>query len=192
VKKLYAFFEEQVTAKNEPVGFFDTSSREDILAFPDPATPIWRVPVKSKVLFHLVGATDKPRNYSFTIHGVAWPEWRFLSEEGEPKVASESAITCGTVRTFEFMPQYEGDHAYRSGMLKWAVHQGLWGILRVVNRPSDFSEDLIQEKAEGTVKKNTMRNRKTGLILMGVIIGIGLFTLWKTTKDRKEEYKQHT
>jgi hypothetical protein len=47
-------------------------------------------------------------------------------------VSSESAITTGTARTFEFTPQHTGDHAYRSGVLKWAVTQGLWGILRVV------------------------------------------------------------
>jgi hypothetical protein len=46
-------------------------------------------------------------------------------------VSSESAITCGTVRTFEFTSQHTGDHAYRSGMLKWALPQGMWDILRV-------------------------------------------------------------
>jgi hypothetical protein len=35
------------------------------------------------------------------------------------------------VRTLEFTPAHPGDHAYRSGVLKWAVPQGMWGILRV-------------------------------------------------------------
>ena len=48
-----------------------------------------------------------------------------------PIVASESAISCGTARTFEFTPTHDGDHAYRSGVLRWAVPQGMWGILRV-------------------------------------------------------------
>jgi hypothetical protein len=104
----------------------------DWLANPDPATPVWYVPVNRPVHFHLVGACDKPRNHSFTIHGVTWPEWRFLSPAEQPRVASEGAITCGTARTFEFTPEHEGDHAYRSGVLKWDVSQGLWGILRVV------------------------------------------------------------
>jgi hypothetical protein len=120
------------------------------LANPDPATPVWYVPISKTVRFHLVGACDKPRNHSFTIHAVTWPEWRFLSPQDlprasdeaiscgtgtpqePPRVASEGAITCGTVRVFEFTPEYPGDHAYRSGVLKWAVSQGLWGILRVV------------------------------------------------------------
>lgn len=110
------------------------------LANPAPATPVWYVPVGETVRFHLVGACDKPRNHSFTIHAVTWPEWRFLSPEEQPRVASEGAISCGTVRVFEFTPKYPGDHAYRSGVLKWAVSEGLWGILRVVG-DSDVSED---------------------------------------------------
>jgi hypothetical protein len=95
------------------------------------ATPVWTVPVNRTVRFHLVGAMDKPRNQSFTIHGVAWEEWRFLGAGNGPVVASESAISCGTVRTFLFTPKYPGDHAYRSGVLKWSVVQGLWGVLKV-------------------------------------------------------------
>ena len=123
--------------RTEPVGpndepRCDCGNSRDWLANPNPATPVWCVPVGKTVRFHLVGACDKPRNHSFTIHGVTWPEWRFLSREKQPKVASESAISCATIRTFEFIPKHTGDHAYRSGVLKWAVSQGLWGILRVV------------------------------------------------------------
>ena len=116
--------------RTEPIGpVFDPEGSEFTLANPDPATPVWRVPVGKKVRFHLVGGCDKPRNYSFTIHGVTWPEHRFLSDQR--MVSSESAISCGTVRTFEFTPEHVGDHAYRSGMLRWAVAQGMWGLLRV-------------------------------------------------------------
>ncbi|HEX5907920.1 MAG TPA: hypothetical protein VFY56_12950, partial [Propionibacteriaceae bacterium] len=74
------------------------------------------------------------RAYSFTIHGVTWPEHRFQPQSGlVPMVSSESAITCGTARTFEFIPTHTGDHAYRAGVLRWAVGQGMWGILRVTN-----------------------------------------------------------
>ena len=104
----------------------------DWLANPNPATPVWHVPVGQTVRLHLVGACDKPRNHSFTVHAVTWPEYRFLSLGSSPRVASEGAITAGTVRTFEFTPEHPGDHAYRSGVLKWAVSQGLWGIVRVV------------------------------------------------------------
>ena len=99
----------------------------DWLSNPAPATPVFIVPEKSKVHLHLVGACDKPRNHSFTVHGVSWPEWRFLPENNRRPVSSESAITTGTARTFEFPPLFAGDHAYRSGVLKWDVLEGLWG-----------------------------------------------------------------
>jgi hypothetical protein len=124
--------------KTEPVGprtdpAYDPGGNnppKDWLANPNPATPIFHVPKDSTVRIHLLGAQDKPRNQSFTIHGVTWQEWRFLAGNA-PRISSESAITSGTSRVFEFTPIYKGDHAYRSGVLKWAVPQGLWGILRV-------------------------------------------------------------
>lgn len=140
--------------RSELLGDFDPSAPRDILGIDDPATPIWLVPQGKEVHLHLVGACDKPRSHSFTIHGVTWPEWRFPPQEQqgdagdgqygddecngyaqgqeENRVASESAITSGTVRTLKFTPEHSGDHAYRSGMLRWDVHAGLWGIIRVV------------------------------------------------------------
>jgi len=130
--------------RSEPIGplFIPTGSKYS-LDNPDPATPVWCVPAGRQVRFHLVGALDKPRHYSMTVHGVTWPEWRFLSPTGEPRVSSESAISCGTARTFEFTPPHPGDYAYRSGVLRWAVAQGMWGLLRVV--PSD--EDARRTRA---------------------------------------------
>ena len=66
------------------------------------------MPVDPKVRFHLIGPLDKPRQYSFTIHGVAWRERRFEQGSGtkDLMVYSESAISCGTARTFEFTPEH--------------------------------------------------------------------------------------
>jgi FtsP/CotA-like multicopper oxidase with cupredoxin domain len=121
--------------RSEPVGpdiqRILQGKSEGWLSNPNPATPVFSVPEQSTVRLHLVGATDKPRNQSFTVHGVAWREHRFLGQQEGPCVSSESAITTGTARTYEFKVHGAGDHAYRSGILKWAVPQGLWGILRV-------------------------------------------------------------
>jgi hypothetical protein len=97
---------------------------------PNPATPIFRLPENADVRLHLVGGADKPRQHSFTVHGVAWPEHEYLGDES-PRVASESAITSGTARTYQFEVGAAADYAYRSGVLKWAVPQGLWGLFRV-------------------------------------------------------------
>ncbi|MEX5303268.1 multicopper oxidase domain-containing protein [Kocuria sabuli] len=118
----------------EPIGPIFDPRGSDYSLHKEPATPVWEVPAGRKVRFHLVGALDKPRAYSFTIHGVTWPEHRFRSDAGAQTasmVSAESAISSGSARTFEFTPTHEGDHAYRSGVLKWAVPQGMWGILRV-------------------------------------------------------------
>ena len=104
----------------------------DWLSNPAPATPVFVAPTRRRFRLHLIGALDKPRNQSFTVHGLAWLEERFRPPQLnlEHWVSSESAVTTGTVRTFDLSPESEGDHAYRSGSLKWAVPQGLWGILR--------------------------------------------------------------
>jgi hypothetical protein len=129
--------------RSEPVGpdiqQILQGKSEGWLSNPNPATPVFSVPEQSTVRLHLVGATDKPRNQSFTVHGVAWREHRFLGEQEGPCVSSESAITTGTARTYEFKVYGAGDHAYRSGILKWAVPQGLWGILRVCETSTSSS-----------------------------------------------------
>jgi hypothetical protein len=101
----------------------------DWLSKADPATPVFLVPEGSRVRLHLLGACDKPRNHSFTVHGVTWQEWPHVNPV--PRVASESALSAGSTRTYGFTMEHAGDHAYRSGVLKWAVPQGLWGLLRV-------------------------------------------------------------
>jgi hypothetical protein len=110
---------------SEPRGpHFDTRGRPDLpphewLRTPNPkpatwpATPLWHVHAGSCVHLHLVGACDKPRNHSFTVHGVGWPEARFprqgenTAPAQEPcldskdptherfQVSAESAITAG-------------------------------------------------------------------------------------------------
>jgi hypothetical protein len=100
----------------------------------NPATPVFEVAPGSDVRFRLVGGADKPRNYSFTIHGQTWVT-SHISEAGR-RVGAVSGVTSGWVETFEFNAELpngstEADYAYRAGMLKWAVAQGLWGIIRV-------------------------------------------------------------
>jgi manganese oxidase len=96
-----------------------------------PATPVFCVPAGQPVVVRFVCAADKPRNHSFTIHGHAWSEWPHRNELS-PVVSSEGGLSCGSVRSYEFQANQEaGDYIYRSGVLKWAVAQGLWGILRI-------------------------------------------------------------
>lgn len=99
-----------------------------------PATPIIKVKAESDVQIHLIGACDKPRNHSFTIHGHSWKEWDYWHDQISPQMSSEGGITSGFVKTFKFTANAEkGSYMYRSGVLKHAVEQGLWGILKVTH-----------------------------------------------------------
>lgn len=61
--------------RSEPIGaVFDPQGSPYTLDKPEPATPVWHAAVGQKVRFHVIGALDKPRQYSFTIHGVVWPD----------------------------------------------------------------------------------------------------------------------
>ena len=82
-------------------------------------------------------------------------------------VSSESAITSSSVRTFDFTPTHKGDHAYRNGVLKWAVPQGMWGILRVqpsaviINKAPGESHlvmGISEAEADTVPRKNFVRD----------------------------------
>ncbi|HEY0158432.1 MAG TPA: multicopper oxidase domain-containing protein [Thermoanaerobaculia bacterium] len=97
-----------------------------------PATPTFAVPAGSNVAVRFVGAADKPRNHGLTIHGHYWLRWTQNQGFARELVSSEGGLSTGTARTYEFTANaVPGDYLYRSTVLKWAVAQGLWGILRV-------------------------------------------------------------
>ena len=99
-----------------------------------PATPTFLVPTESDVAVRFVCAADKPRNHGFTLHGHGWKEWPHTNGMS-PVVSSEGGISVGTARTYAFKANSQpGDYLYRSGVLKWAVAQGLWGTLRLRRR----------------------------------------------------------
>ena len=77
----------------------------------------------------LVSAADKPRNHTFTVHGVSWPS---APRPGPgPRAGAVGGITAGSVHDLVFEVEARGDHAYRDGVFRWSVEQGMWGILRV-------------------------------------------------------------
>lgn len=101
----------------------------DRLAVPDPATPVFEAPRDRPLWVRLICAADKPRNHTFTLHGLAWTfaPWT----KNGPQTDSVSGLTSGTAQTVVVTPRDPGDHAYRSGVFRWAVGQGMWGIIRV-------------------------------------------------------------
>lgn len=114
-----------------------------------PSTPEIRVFAKANVHIHLIGGCDKPRNHGFTIHGHSWQEWPYLGNNS-PQMSSQGGISSGFVKTFAFKANSrKGNYMYRSGVLKYAVEQGLWGILRVrprrilISVPADITPAVV-------------------------------------------------
>ena len=177
--------------RTDPRGpLFDTRGRPDLpphewLHDRTPATPLWRVRAGTPVRLHLVGACDKPRNHSFTLHGVAWPEARFSAEDPRFNVSSESAVTAGTVRTFRFTPQFTGDHAYRSGLLRWDVPQGMWGILRVLPKRPRSSASL-EARFDAARSSHGMTLKVAALAT--VVVGFG----WLAWRHWRGQSLSHT
>lgn len=103
------------------------------MSLPAPATRVFHIGAANKVRLHLLTAADKPRNHSFTVHGMTWKEWP--STGSATRVAGVTNLSSGSVVTLELDApaggRGKGDYAYRSGVLRWALPQGLWGILRV-------------------------------------------------------------
>jgi hypothetical protein len=127
---------------------------------------VFEVPPEAKVWFRLVGGSDKPRNYSFTIHGLSWLTTH-ISEAGR-RVGSVSGVTSGWVETFSLtaptltqdletgeVPE-QIDLAYRTGVLKWSLPQGLWGILRVRGNTSSSSTIAAGGEIETPTKRGSI------------------------------------
>ncbi|HWM57418.1 MAG TPA: multicopper oxidase domain-containing protein [Pseudonocardia sp.] len=94
-----------------------------------PPTPIWPAETGQVLWLRLLGAADKPRNHTFTVHGMAWPAARWVDDG--PMLGVLSGLTAGTAHNLELRAEHPGDHAYRSGAFRWSVENGLWGVIRV-------------------------------------------------------------
>jgi FtsP/CotA-like multicopper oxidase with cupredoxin domain len=101
----------------------------DVLSRDNPPTPIWHAAVGQTLWLHVAGAADKPRAHTFTVHGMAWEHAPWVP--GGPYEGSFSGLTSATARTMVLKARHRGDHAYRSGAFRWAVENGVWGIIRV-------------------------------------------------------------
>lgn len=105
----------------------------------DPSTPVFRAYVGDPVVFRYAMAADKPRNTSFTIHGHSW-----RSQPDNPLssiISNQGAISVGSTFNMHLLggaggaAGLPGDYLYRSGVIRWDLESGMWGIFRVYDRP---------------------------------------------------------
>lgn len=83
-------------------------------------TPLW---------LRVLGAGDKPRQHTLTVHGLAWPFAPWVRRG--PWVGSLSGVAPGWAETCVMTPEHTGDHCVRTGAFRWGTELGVWATLRV-------------------------------------------------------------
>jgi manganese oxidase len=107
----------------------------------EPATPIFLSYPGDPVTFRVVFPADRARAHSFTIHGHSWlrsPEdlnSSVIAVNGQNSVGKSDDLYLengagGLLNT-------PGDYMYRSGNIRWDVELGVWGILKVLDKPQN-------------------------------------------------------
>ena len=94
----------------------------------DPGTPILSTRAGDRVWLRLVGAGDKPRNHSLTVHGVAMRPAPWVPNGW--RLGAASGVSNGWVETVVVDKLQQGDHAVRTGAFRWGTEQGIWALLR--------------------------------------------------------------
>lgn len=98
----------------------------DVLAAASTGVPWW---------LRVVGAGDKPRQHTLTVHGMAWQPARWAPDG--PWVGSLSGVAPGWAETCVLQPEHPGDHCVRTGAFRWGSELGVWGAVRVAQPPGD-------------------------------------------------------
>lgn len=100
----------------------------------DPATPVFEAIIGDPVTIRLLMPSDKPRAHSLVIDGHTYlqqPEDLFSQA-----IALRGAVTVGEGLSAKIAGGISpmgtpGDFMYRSGLIRWDVELGMWGLLRV-------------------------------------------------------------
>lgn len=102
-----------------------TVSRSESDAF-----PMMKAPVGSTVWLRLLGAGDKPRQHTISVHGCHWPvaPWVVNCDRS----GAISGVSPGRADTLIFKLPHKGDYAARAGAFRWAAEHGVWSSLRGV------------------------------------------------------------
>ena len=117
--------------KKDPRVYLVMSSR----VHGDPATPIFRTYPCDPIRVRLIMAADKPRNHSFVLHGHSWKQQ--IDDPFSNVISCQGAISVGNVFNIELengANSQPGDYSYRSGLFRWDLELGMWGIFRIFNR----------------------------------------------------------
>lgn len=96
-----------------------------------PVFPVLKTHPGDKVWLQLIGANDKPRQHTITVHGCAWPQASW-APQGAWTGAVSGFSPC-RAETIVVTLQHQGDYAVRAGGFRWAAEHGVWSSLRAEN-----------------------------------------------------------
>ena len=106
----------------------------------DPATPVFEAVLGEPLAVRLLMPGDKPRGHSFMLHAH-----NHLQQPGDllsQVIAVRSGVTVGSGLSNHLIGGLSpagtpGDFIYRSGLLRWDLELGMWGILRVRDKDDE-------------------------------------------------------
>lgn len=107
----------------------------------DPLTPIFYAQQGDAKVVHVVVPGDRSRATSFAIHNnMALEDSNYL--QTRIKGTTTAMVAGGNFerRLFDytaFTEEQAGDYMYQSANITWDLEQGMWGMMRVVNRNSN-------------------------------------------------------
>ena len=118
----------------------------------DRAMPLFEAITGDPVTFRVLMPSDKPRAYNFVLHGHDYlqrPEDLFSQA-----IAVRGAVTVGKGFSAKILGAFSplrtsGHFMYRSGLIRWDIELGMWGILRVRD---EWSTDLLAGPLSGHVR----------------------------------------
>lgn len=91
--------------------------------------PAISVPRDATVWLRLLGAGDKPRQHTITMHGCCWDVAPWVA--GCDRSGAISGISPCRAETLVVKTEHKGDHAIRAGGFRWMSEHGVWSSLRV-------------------------------------------------------------
>ena len=94
------------------------------------AFPAMTVRKGSTLWLRILGAGDKPRQHTISMHGCCWDVAPWVA--GCDKSGAISGISPCRAETVVVTLEHEGDYAARAGGFRWMSEQGVWSSVRAV------------------------------------------------------------
>ncbi|GAB6137454.1 hypothetical protein JCM15060_06430 [Halanaerobaculum tunisiense] len=104
----------------------------------DPATPVFNVNTGDPITIRLAMPADKRRAHSFLLHNHLQRQQQ--RDNNSDIIEVQGTVTIGREYNKPMLSgaggllTSPGDFMYRSGLIRWDIESGMWGIVRVLPR----------------------------------------------------------